>query len=457
MKSQWDLRRAKIFGRYFILTAAVALLFLWPNTSPAYADVSQLIDTDSHLINSFNKKFQCQTFIATLPNTTSSQATISFEVSNSSAFNLVPTLCLMNDTAETECNTLSATIDGVPNDSNKHIFSGDFPLTAGDITNIDLFNNSTSTKGICFDMSGYYANWYVYGSAADVYADGLAWEVIGGIPNADLADLYFNLGLPAINSISITYPLDSSSLSDFAQFGFTGESVYDLSNVQINIGTASSSFPIFGSNFIIDTAGSFTDTTNKVSALAPGTYWAQAYLETCPAPYNLYSDCIPSVWSNPDNPNGYFEVWAISAPISFTILPILDNFMGTGSSTMGYYYTTSTISSSTPIQITCDPNDPWYAYSFCKLGVALFMPSPTVLNGWANLGDFVKTKAPIGYFYSFVQALGGFNTSSTPSFVLTGISALTDIISPLDIGLAGVIYFLFCFWGFHRLRKLKID
>lgn len=118
---------------------------------------------------------------------------------------------------------------------------------------------------------------------------------------------------------------------------------------------------------------------------------------------------------------------------------------------------TSTIASTTPIQITCDPNDTWYNYSLCKIGIWLFIPSQSVLNQFSNLTADISLKPPIGYFTSIKNALSGF-TSSTPAFTINVNSddpVNTTFFNPIRTGLIWILWLAFAFWIFHRFRHFN--
>lgn len=453
---QFNLRRVISFSRYFILAAAAALLFLWPTHNIAYAEVSTMYEqsiSDTTMGLNSDAKIFVQKIGSALEGTLSEicfyinapTGNIKFDISTSS----------YNE------NTVNPAFDPAIWYGNASL---SVPTTGKALTCVSIPELELNPDFNYYIKFGYNASVpTIYGAAVSAAWRTSAEDFTFNSVSYEVKDIYFELnGYPINpNSIQITYPLDGTALSDFAAYGFSGFTENILTNIQINVGSySSSSFPIFQTNYIIDGYGDFAASSTKVSALPPGQYWAKAYLETCPAPYNLYSDCIPSVWTgyetyDPEFPNGYFEVQASSTPIVFIILPQSEIF--TGSSTMGYYYSpTSTISTSTPIQITCDPNDPLFQRSLCKLYVFLFVPSPDVLNTWATIAEPLKTKAPIGYFYSFAQALGGFNTTSTPAFVLTGLASLVNITGPLDVGLTIIIYIVLAIWTFNRIRHLDL-
>jgi len=83
------------------------------------------------------------------------------------------------------------------------------------------------------------------------------------------------------------------------------------------------------------------------------------------------------------------------------------------------------------------------------------VPNPDIFDKFAQIQNLIKEKPPIGYFIQSQQALDDLSTS-TPAFTLAGISALGGIFDPLKNGLIMILWFLFCFWIFHRLRNLEL-
>jgi hypothetical protein len=87
----------------------------------------------------------------------------------------------------------------------------------------------------------------------------------------------------------------------------------------------------------------------------------------------------------------------------------------------------------------------------------LFYPTQDALDSWTSLKTTLETKAPIGYFYSVKNAVGGLSATSTPSFSLTIPAHLKQyIFDPFDIGIAGILWFFFIFHFYKRLKTIQI-
>jgi len=86
-----------------------------------------------------------------------------------------------------------------------------------------------------------------------------------------------------------------------------------------------------------------------------------------------------------------------------------------------------------------------------------FYPTQDALDSWTALKTTLETKAPIGYFYSVKNAVGGLSATSTPSFSLTIPAHLKQyIFDPFDIGIAGILWFFFIFHFYKRLKTIQI-
>lgn len=86
-----------------------------------------------------------------------------------------------------------------------------------------------------------------------------------------------------------------------------------------------------------------------------------------------------------------------------------------------------------------------------------FYPTQDALDSWTSLKTTLETKAPIGYFYSVKNAVGGLSATSTPSFSLTIPSHLKQyFFDPFDTGIAGILWFFFIFHFYKRLKNIQI-
>jgi len=86
--------------------------------------------------------------------------------------------------------------------------------------------------------------------------------------------------------------------------------------------------------------------------------------------------------------------------------------------------------------------------------VWLFFPDQANLNRFSDLWDTIKQKPPIGYFTVVKDELGNIGIGS-PS-INFDTTAAASIINPLRTGLIVILWVMFAFWVFHRLRNLQL-
>jgi len=86
--------------------------------------------------------------------------------------------------------------------------------------------------------------------------------------------------------------------------------------------------------------------------------------------------------------------------------------------------------------------------------VWLFFPDQANLNRFSDLWDTIQAKPPIGYFTAVKNEIGNIGIGS-PS-VNFDTTAASSIITPLRTGLIVLLWVLFAFWVFHRLRNLQL-
>ena len=89
----------------------------------------------------------------------------------------------------------------------------------------------------------------------------------------------------------------------------------------------------------------------------------------------------------------------------------------------------------------------------CNLYVSLFVPSDTMLNQFSGLWDNIKNKPPFGYFVAISAAMSGIAVGTT-TLAFAGIGSIS-IFSTLRTALIVLLWFLFVFWIFHRLRNFN--
>lgn len=278
---------------------------------------------------------------------------------------------------------------------------------------------------------------HMFGSATNVYSDGVFYIKLAGNAtiqtSAYVADAYFEIS-PNIDLIDITFPANASTTPDFAAWKvdfLVKDTPPVYGSLKLNYGTSSSTLTSFDTlNFeAYDNEEAPANIPKSLLLLPYTTYYAQA------------------------------NILDASSTVIATSTLIYFNTTGVGEFYENNYYPipTSTIATSTPIQITCDPDDPWYAYSLCKLAVWLFVPSPATLNQFTTLGDTLKNKPPMGYFYRIKDALV-FSATSTPAFNLENASTTlaASIYNPLKTGITFLFWLVFGFWIFNRIRYLDL-
>ena len=120
-------------------------------------------------------------------------------------------------------------------------------------------------------------------------------------------------------------------------------------------------------------------------------------------------------------------------------------------------FPTSTITTSTPIQITCDPNSGFFTYSFCNVFLYLFVPSTDSFNRFTTISEQIGNKPPIGYFTQIKNVLSNINASGTPVFNIGNYTPLNNsIFTPLKTGMTWLLWLFFTVVIFNRIRHLNL-
>ena len=353
------------------------------------------------------------------------------------------------------------------------ITSADWPDTAGEFTK--YFNNPYT-----LNVSKYYAiclhqttasqsesgTWILYGADNNVFSAGQLWRnpydyyptypQFGTAPTYwGIYDLYFNFNepIPVNDIIDLTYPPDSASNISpyFDKWGvdvhykyFTTATTSDYYYASAFIATSTTPLEnnggLLSGSILTDCDYAYCDPNNYSSFQFEHTLAGMKTNTTYYAQARLYYKA----------PNEYLATLvATSTIISFN----------TGQQTLSETFfpaPTSTITTSTPVQITCDPNDPFYQYSMCKMFTYLFVPNPDSLNKFAQLGDEIQNKPPLGYFTQIKNVLSGVNASGTPVFDIGNYSAFSGIFGPLRTGISWLLWLFFGVVIFNRLRYLEL-
>jgi len=276
---------------------------------------------------------------------------------------------------------------------------------------------------------GTWTDWFDYPGDAINRFTFVGW----GGPVYYFDDIKIGTDLPTsedVYSISISRPADESIVPDFKSWllnfvYYTGTSTYALFALDTYIYPTSTSTAIWATDrflvqyYVPDTTSTSSIWIGKKVPLWSGrTYWADAYIHSLDG-----------------------SIFATSARISFTI----------STSTLGVWEETP-VSTSTELVITCDPEDPFFQRSLCKLAVWLFVPSTTILDRFATLKEEVRYKPPIGYLAVAIDVLGTLK-NGTPTIE---IAVLTGIMDPIKEGLLWLIWFVFIIWLLKRLTHLEI-
>jgi hypothetical protein len=239
---------------------------------------------------------------------------------------------------------------------------------------------------------------------------------------------------PPTNSISFNFPVNATSTPDFDAWRFSWSyATTTISYPALSVKYSQNLSSCFAFN---NGSGCFKDTEpvaitgsnlpiNKLNRLNAGTYQAEA-------------DLID-----------YYNIIYASSTISFTIT-------GQPAVSTLYVMPTST-ASSTEWTLTCDPNANFFVNSLCNVALFLFVPNSDTLNRFSTLGDAIKTKAPVGYFYSIKNALSAINSTTTKAFNLTQYASITDnVFGPLRTGLGIILWLFFGVWLFKRLQHFEL-
>jgi hypothetical protein len=245
------------------------------------------------------------------------------------------------------------------------------------------------------------------------------------------------------DSIQIDFPENATSTPDFSLWSVSGYALDSGDTIEIlSQATSSNTWVIDGGRYLGD-IGSFSDfVIVKNTSAIPDIYRAYA---------TLYHG---------------IDIVATSTEIVYTITganPEIGGYYGES----GYYpdtYPTSTASSSDWV-ITCDPTDPLFTRSICQIskwtldGINallqfLFIPKSSDLNQFNNLKSALENKPPFGYFYAIKDALI-FNSTTTKAFDIASstLAMVSPIFNPLKTGITFILWLLFAFWVFNRLRN----
>jgi hypothetical protein len=299
-----------------------------------------------------------------------------------------------------------------------------------------VFDNSVATTG------SYSSDGWRFGSNqgtaqnASIRDNSDAWDyaLTSGEVAADFA------GTPTIsNAVSLQYPVSTSTpINDFSTFYWTGTTTPPTYHLKATITYFNyNHFYIDSHNYDLDESYPSSSQWQytalyKTHLLTNGQWSAYIYIydnTTSTSPIFLAS----STWNN-------FEITGGS-------------FLGSSVSTTAL----GEITSSTQLQITCDPTSNLFSYSICNMMVWLFVPSPDFFNQIGGIYNDIKNKPPFGYFSAAQNAINAINSNATPALTFPDLSGLDYyIFDPIKTGLAWVLWFLFGFWIFKKFRHFQL-
>jgi hypothetical protein len=98
----------------------------------------------------------------------------------------------------------------------------------------------------------------------------------------------------------------------------------------------------------------------------------------------------------------------------------------------------------------------------CNAFAFLFIPNSVQIGGingdFNSLKTSLANKPPFGYLAGITTILGSFHSSSSSISIVNSstTSAFSDIFSPIDLGIASLLWVLFGFFIFHRARTIEL-
>ena len=106
---------------------------------------------------------------------------------------------------------------------------------------------------------------------------------------------------------------------------------------------------------------------------------------------------------------------------------------------------------------TCS-NYGWIGSELCQVGVFLFIPSSKALQNFVNIKDNVANKPPFGYFTAIQNALTGLSNSSTSVIISNSTaSAFSSVFGRIRTAMTWILWLIFGFWLFHRIRNFEFQ
>ena len=399
--------------------------------------LNQLIDTDAI----FNANNPGQGYVAQSFTLTEPHRIFSADVKSSLWTGVGTSTLLLQNTSGTILGTATITTRTT---SSPEILSYIFT---------DSPHNDYSYQGVYLSSGKYVIHviddsQYFYGSlASSTYSGGCAirWIIQEGnsfqdsdCNNITAHTLWFRIwGSGASSSISLTSPYNNevkqTPLNPFWQVDYATQSTSTYIYAEITY-SQYINFPnnnppntyTCGDNVNVPASISTTTYAFPISHLFNlGTWYAQASLID-------------------ENPRGAITTLATSSIVSFSVASLAGE---------SAFISTSTMPN---ISIDCSGGN-WVSNSLCQVIIYLFIPSPNSLNNFGTLMTELKPRAPIGYFYAIQTAMADLTSSSSPAIsVDINQDFLDTIFTPIKTGLTIILWFMFGFWIFHRIKHFEL-
>jgi len=314
---------------------------------------------------------------------------------------------------------------------------------------------ATSTKYYCLQFkqsgSGYDGQQWVYGSTSNDYGEGMATttavfenppDQMNGV--VDLALIINGQASQHTDEIEISYPTTTAP-QDFDDWEITFDTATstNATSTDAYVAYIYASYNTSSTDYMLNTCGSSclrgADIVHQFQSpkdVANNTTWG---LGTIYAFSQLFYQ--PDRFSDPDT---IIQV----ATSSIQTITFTEGDFG------GFFDTPTSTATSSQWTFTCDPDEPAFNYSLCKLFKFLFVPSTDSLNRFQNIGDVVAEKPPFGYWNIIKGEINSISTS-TAAFTFTGMATLSEnaVFSTIKSTLTAILWFAFAFWVLHRVRK----
>lgn len=295
-------------------------------------------------------------------------------------------------------------------------------IIQGGTWNIVCFNSTGGTSGVAE---------YIWGSSS-----GSGAYAFGGSLLDSLNSVYVKLTGSAVDSISITSPANATTTNEFSNWGLsvsqatsTTSTSTDYYVKRIYVGASTSTMTIYAGGSNENPSGGSLS-VYKPNPLGLGTWYAYAQLIYVSEVFNESSPIV-----------------ATSSVISFTI--------NAGLGASGYWGTPTSTASSSDWTITCDSTSGVFSNSLCNLANFLFIPNSESVSLFTSLGDLIKNKPPVGYFYAVQNSFDSFNSSASSSLTFVDLSNMEGgFFTLIKSSLSILLWVVAGFYLYNRINHL---